>query len=155
MRRWLPAIALGALIAVGALALLWLVQPSAEPTAAARADALAAELRCPDCQGLAVADSPTSAAREIRRQIDELVATGASDEEVRAHFIARYGEWILLAPSSLLPWLVPFVAVAVGVLGLVAWLIIRGANPATAAPALPLTDAERRRLHEEAEALDA
>jgi len=155
MRRWLPAIALGALIAVGALALLWLVQPSAEPTAAARADALAAELRCPDCQGLAVADSPTSAAREIRRQIDELVATGASDDEVRAHFIARYGEWILLAPSSPLPWLVPFVVVAAGVLGLVAWLIIRGANPATSAPALPLTDAERRRLHEEAEALDA
>ena len=115
MRRWLPAIALGALIAVGALALLWLVQPSAEPTAAARADALAAELRCPDCQGLAVADSPTSAAREIRRQIDELVATGASDDEVRAHFIARYGEWILLAPSSPLPWLVPFVVVAAGV----------------------------------------
>ena len=45
--------------------------------------------------------------QEIRRQIDELVAGGASDAEVRDHFVARYGDWILLAPSSPLPWLVP------------------------------------------------
>jgi cytochrome c-type biogenesis protein CcmH len=155
MRRWLPAIALGALLAVGALAALWLLQPPAEPTTAARADALAAELRCPDCQGLAVADSPTSAAREIRRQIDELLAAGASDAEVRAHFTARYGEWILLAPSSPLPWLVPFGAVLAGVLGLGAWLVARGARPDAADAGPQLTDADRRRLHEEADALDA
>jgi len=154
MRRWLPAVALGSLIAVGAVALLWLLQPAAVPTATERADALTAELRCPDCQGLSVADSPTSAAREIRRQIEDLLAAGASDDEVRAHFTARYGEWILLAPSSPLTWILPFVAVAAGVLGLGAWLLSRRGDPA-AAGAPPLSDADRRRLHEEAEALDA
>ena len=100
MSRWLPAMALGAVLAVGGVAVLQAVQPARAPTDAQRAQALAAELRCPDCQGLSVADSPTTSAREIRRQIDELIAAGASDADVRSHFTARYGEWILLAPSS-------------------------------------------------------
>ncbi len=117
-----------------------------------RADALAAELRCPDCQGLSVADSQTASAREIRRQIDELVASGASDADVRAHFVDRYGEWILLAPTSPAAWILPFAALALGVGALAAWLVRRRPPP----PAqVTLDDETRRRLHDEAEALDA
>ena len=115
MMRWLPVIAAGSLLALAAVAVLAAVRPGQATTPDARADALAAELRCPDCQGLSVADSPTSSAREIRRQIDELIAAGASDDEVRAHFVARYGEWIRLAPSMALVWLVPFAVVLAGV----------------------------------------
>ena len=117
-----------------------------------RADALAAELRCPDCQGLSVADSQTASAREIRRQVDELVAAGATDDEVRAHFVDRYGEWILLAPTSPAAWILPFAALALGVAGLAAWLVRR--RPPPSAP-VTLDDETRRRLHDEAEALDA
>ena len=152
MRRWLPAIAAGCLLAVVAVAVLVSLRPSADRTAGERADALAGELRCPDCQGLSVADSPTASAQEIRRQIDELIAGGATDEEVRAHFVARYGEWIRLAPSAGAAWVIPFVVVAVGVLLLAAWLARRRPAASTAA-AIPAE--ERRRLHEEAEALDA
>ncbi len=114
MRRRLPAVAVGALLALLAiLAILWLAPVAA--TEPVRADALAAELRCPDCQGLSVADSQTASAREIRRQIDELVASGASDADVRAHFVDRYGEWILLAPTSPAAWILPFAALALGV----------------------------------------
>jgi len=151
MRRQLPAVALGALLAlVAILALLWLAPTVASE--ADRTDALAAELRCPDCQGLSVADSQTASAREIRRQIVELVASGASDAEVRAHFVDRYGEWILLAPTSPIAWILPFVALALGVAGLVAFLARR--RPAPAATAT-VDEATRRRLHDEAEALDA
>ncbi len=121
-------------------------------TPAQRADALAAGLRCPDCQGLSVADSPTRSAQEIRRQVEELVAGGASDDEVRAHFTARYGEWIRLAPSSPALWMIPFVAVIGGAAVLAAWL--RGRRGAVE-PAPPITAEERRRLHDEVEALDA
>ena len=152
MRSWPSAIAAGCLLALVAVAALVAVRPSADPTAAERADALAGELRCPDCQGLSVADSPTASAREIRRQIDELIAGGATDDEVRAHFVARYGEWIRLAPSSGAAWVIPFLVVAIGVLLLGAWLVRR--RPATP-PAGALPADERRRLHEEAEALDA
>ena len=153
MRRWLPIVALGFTIAVAGIVVTLVTAPVAAPTEAQRAAALAAELRCPDCQGLSVADSPTRSAREIRRQIDELVAGGATDEEVRAHFAARYGEWIRLAPSSPALWVVPFVAVAAGVAALAAW-IARQPRDRAATPS-EVSDEERRRVRDEAEALDA
>jgi cytochrome c-type biogenesis protein CcmH len=153
MSRWLPIVAAGCLLAVVALAAVLLLGPRAEPTTAQRADALAAELRCPDCQGLSVADSPTASAREIRRQIDELLAAGATDEEVRAHFVARYGEWIRLAPSSPLPWALPFVVLVLGVGALALWL--RGRRGPVPEDAPVIGAEQRRRLHEEAESLDA
>ena len=149
----MKAAALGGLLALVAIGIVLAFSQAGDATAAERTDALAAQLRCPDCQGLSVADSQTAAAREIRRQIDELVAGGASDDEVRAHFTSRYGQWILLAPSSPLVWLVPFAVVLAGLLGLATWLIRRRAPPAVAP--LPLTAEQRQRLHEEAEALDA
>lgn len=152
MRRWLPAVALGGLLALMALVAVPALRPGAEPSAIERVDALASELRCPDCQGLSVADSPTSSAQEIRRQISELVAAGAGDEEVRAHFVARYGQWILLAPSSVAYWLIPFVVVAAAAAGLVAWLARR--RPLVVG-SVALSDEQRRNLHEEVEALDA
>jgi cytochrome c-type biogenesis protein CcmH len=153
VRRQLPAVAIGALLALVALVAVAALGPGPAPTAAERADVLARQLRCPDCQGLSVADSPTSSAREIRRQIDELIASGASDAEVRAHFVARYGAWVLLAPASPLPWLVPIAVVLVGAAGLLTWLVRRRTPAALAATRL--TPEQRRRLHDEADALDA
>jgi cytochrome c-type biogenesis protein CcmH len=152
MRRQLPAVAIGAALAVVAiLAVLWLAPTVASD--AARTDALAAELRCPDCQGLSVADSQTAAAREIRRQVAELVASGATDEEVRNHFADRYGDWILLAPTSPIAWVIPLALLVVGVTALGAWLVRRGPGPGAEEKAID--DDMRRRLHEDAEALDA
>ena len=152
MRRWLvpgAAVALLAVVLVGALVL----PRSSAPTTGDRADALARELRCPDCQGLSVADSPTQSAVEIRRQIDELLASGASPDEVRAHFVARYGDWILLAPASPVLWAVPFLALALAAAGLVAWLVRARGRPRVAASRPD--DEVRQHLHDEAEALDA
>jgi cytochrome c-type biogenesis protein CcmH len=149
----MPAVALGAAVALVATVAALGLRPSAEPAAAARADALARELRCPDCQGLSVADSPTAAAGEIRRQIQELIADGADDDAVRAHFVARYGEWILLAPKAPAAWVIPFAAVLLAAGGLAAWLL---AGRRTTEPAgRGLTPEQRRRLREEVEALDA
>lgn len=151
MRSQLPAVAVGGALALLAmLAVLWIAAP--DQAARARTDALAAELRCPDCQGLSVRDSPTSSAAEIRRQVDALVAGGSTDAEVRAHFVGRYGQWILLAPSSPLPWVIPFLVVLAAAGGLVAWLALgRAPMPPSVAPSAE----ERRRLYEEAEAIDA
>lgn len=153
MRSWLPAVALGSLLALLALGAVLALRPADEPTAAERADRLAAELRCPDCQGLSVADSPTRSAQEIRRQIDGLVAEGATDDEVRDRFVARYGDWILLAPRSPAFWFIPFVVVLAGAAALAA-RILRGRRDAPSGTAA-LSAAERQRLHDEVEALDA
>jgi cytochrome c-type biogenesis protein CcmH len=149
MRSWWPLVGLGLVVAVVAVVLL---RPQPEASDAERARAIASGLRCPDCQGLSVADSPTAAAQEIQRKVDELVAAGATESDVRAYFVDRYGEWILLSPSAPLWWLVPFVAVAAGAAVLAVW-VARGRR--AAAPPAAVSADERRRLHEEAEALDA
>ena len=153
MTRWALPVGLGLALALAAVMAI-LAVGAGPRTPAERAEALAAELRCPDCQGLSVADSPTRSAQEIRRQIDELIAGGATNDGVRAHFTARYGEWIRLAPSAPALWVVPFAALALGVAGLAARLVrrMRGAKARVTAPP---SEEERRRLHDEAEALDA
>jgi cytochrome c-type biogenesis protein CcmH len=154
MRAWVPAAALGGLLAVVALAAFLALQPRAEPTAAERVEEISRGLRCPDCQGLSVADSPTASAQEIRRQIAALVADDATDEAVRDHFVARYGQWILLAPTSPVVWVIPFAVVLAGAAALGASLLARRRAPAPE-PGSSLTADERRRLREEVEALDA
>lgn len=152
MMRWLSFAALGGLAALALVAIVVAVQPGPEPAPVERAEAIARELRCPDCQGLSVADSPTRSAQEIRRQIDALVADGATADEVRDHFVARYGEWILLTPTSAAAWIIPFAVVLAGAIALAAWLAARRRTPP--APVEALTPEERGRLHAESEALD-
>lgn len=150
MRRLALPLAAGVLLALGGLAVVSLLRPSAASDAAT----LATELRCPDCEGLSVAESPTRSAAEIRRQVNALLADGATPDQVRQHFVDRYGEWILLSPRSPLPWLAPIALLALGVAGFWTWLR-RPRPPAPAPPAsAPRTDAARR-VADEAEALDA
>ena len=153
MRRIALPVAVAALLALGALVVLELMRPSAAPTRAEQARLIAAELRCPDCQALSVAESQTAGAAAIRRQIVEQLAAGRTPEQVRAYFVARYGEWILLAPRregfNLLVWVVPFAGLAVGLI-LVALLVVRWTRrSAPAAPTPPVDATVRERIAKE------
>ena len=156
MRTLAVPIAAGAMLALAALVGLTLVRPSIEPTRAELAHQIAAELRCPDCQGLSVADSPSGSATEIRSQIDDLLASGLSADQVRSHFVDRYGEWILLAPRAPIAWLLPGLLVLLGLAGLTAW-IWRGATRPEGGGVSPQSTqaADRDRVRGEAEQLDA
>jgi cytochrome c-type biogenesis protein CcmH len=154
VRRLALPMAIAALLALGALVLVDAVRPAAPLTSAEQAQQIAAELRCPDCQALSVAESQTAAAAAIRRQIVEQLAAGKAAAQVRAYFVERYGEWILLSPTSPLAWWLPPVAL-VGGIGLLAWWLRRGRSaPASADPAPP-GDALRGRIRDEVEQLDA
>lgn len=67
-------------------------------------DALAAEvgaeLRCPVCRNQSVIESSAELSREMQATIRAKLAAGESPEEVKAYFVSRYGEWILLKPSA-------------------------------------------------------
>lgn len=62
--------------------------------------AVAAELRCPVCQGLSLADSPSELSQEMKDVIRAQLAEGKSPDEVKAYFVSKYGEWILMQPKA-------------------------------------------------------
>ena len=113
-------------IAVIAFALLALLGAAGRPATAQNAKPvseetvydIAAHLRCVVCQSLSVADSPSEMASQMRAIIRERLAAGESPADVQRYFVDRYGDWILLAPPrrgfNLLVWLLPLVAVVVG-----------------------------------------
>ncbi|MFQ6672179.1 MAG: cytochrome c-type biogenesis protein CcmH, partial [Candidatus Tectimicrobiota bacterium] len=72
---------------------------------------VAKELRCPICQNLSVADSPTALASQMRALIAEKLAAGESPEAVKDYFTTKYGDWVLLRPKregfTWLVWLLP------------------------------------------------
>jgi cytochrome c-type biogenesis protein CcmH len=88
-----------------------------------RINAIAETIRCPTCQGEAVADSNAPTSREIRRDIALRVREGQTDQQIRAYYAESYGQDILLTPSSTgvasLVWVLPVVAVAAAAAGLV------------------------------------
>lgn len=152
-RLLLPLAGVAVLVVVAVVAVGSLAAPA--PTDdAARARALAAELRCPDCQALSVAESRTAAAAAIRAEIEAQVAAGRSDAEIRAHFVDRYGSWILLVPADPLIWILPVAALLAGAAGLVIWLHRGRSSEPVAAAATGPVDGERRRIRDELEALD-
>ena len=89
----------------------------------ARTSEVARGLRCPVCQGVSINDSPAELALQLRAVVREQLAAGKSPDEVRAYFVARYGEWVLLAPEptgfNLLAYTLPALLLVGGSLGIV------------------------------------
>jgi len=118
----------GRAISVSILVLLmFIVSPLSAASIEEQVQQVTAELRCPVCQGLSVADSPSRMANQMRDLIRERLKAGESPEAVKAYFVERYGEWILLSPKqegfNLLVWVLPFLGLGGGAVGL--FLVLR------------------------------
>ncbi|HEX9443142.1 MAG TPA: cytochrome c-type biogenesis protein CcmH [Candidatus Binatia bacterium] len=109
---------------------------------------IAAELRCPVCQNLSVADSPSELAQQMRALVREQLEQGKSPDEVKKFFVSKYGDWVLLAPPArgvgLLLWILPGAAALAGV-ALVAVVLRRRVGKKAAAPAEAPGDSDSRR----------
>lgn len=138
----LLAVVLGLALVVGARG------DGRPPTAAQRAERIAAEVRCPTCQGLAVSESDAPASVAVRDEIRRRVTAGESDDEVRAYLVSRYGRDILLVPEgtgvAALVWALPVAALVCAGAGLALAFRRWGSRP-RAAPS-----AEDRLLVEQA-----
>ncbi|MBI3609127.1 MAG: cytochrome c-type biogenesis protein CcmH [Nitrospirae bacterium] len=79
---------------------------------------IAKTLRCTICQNESIWESQAELAHQMRDIIKERLMKGESPDEIRAYFLSRYGDYILLAPQkSGLNWLLwggPFALLAVG-----------------------------------------
>jgi len=123
--RW-PWVALAALVVVMVVVLVARSRPDNSPSA--RVNRLEHELACPICEGQSVADSNSLEAQGIRVEIPQLVAQGKTDAQIRAYYVARYGDKMQEIPDDsgigLVVWLVPAIALILG-LGGIALLLRR------------------------------
>ncbi len=103
-----------------------------------RADEVAGLLRCPVCQGLSVADSPSTMASNMRAQVKDLVAAGYDEEQVLSYFERSYGEFVRLKPPlrgvNWLVWLAPLLGLVLGAV-VIAWALRAPRAAAAEAPA--------------------
>lgn len=79
---------------------------------------ISAELRCPVCQGLAIGDSPSIMAANMKAQVRELLERGYTEQQILSYFEKSYGQFVLLKPKfqglNALVWILPVLALAAG-----------------------------------------
>jgi len=84
---------------------------------------LARQLRCLVCQNQDLADSDADLAKDLRKQVFEMMRAGKSDAEIKDFLVARYNDFVLydppLKPGTWLLWFTPFALVALGAIALV------------------------------------
>ena len=114
-----------------------------------RTQEISATLRCPVCQGLSIADSPSEMAINMRTEVRSMLERGYTREQIEAHFVSSYGEFVLLKPRNALVWILPVVAlIAGGVLVVVKLRALSNAPSPSFNPRVQPVDPDLARVRE-------
>jgi len=109
---WLPPVALAVIE----------TYEFSSPDLEVRYHQLSQELRCPKCQNQNIADSNAPIARDLRVVLYEQLEQGATDDEILAYMVARYGEFVRYRPgvdrNTVLLWAAPGLLLTLGAAGL-------------------------------------
>jgi cytochrome c-type biogenesis protein CcmH len=147
IRAGLLALALLAAVPAGA------VQPDevlSDPVLESRARELSKGLRCLVCRNESIDESHADLARDLRLLLRERLVAGDSDDEAMTFIVDRYGEYVLLTPttggSNLILWIAGPAMLGAG--GLIAALYLRRRRRGDGPGAEALTEDESRRLDE-------
>ncbi len=120
-----------------------------DPQLEQRARDISKGLRCVVCQNESIDESNADLAKDLRILVRDRLQAGDTNDEVVEYVVARYGEFVLLAPRfglhTLLLWITPVLLLLFGLM--LAYKVFRGRHaqlqPGTPQP---LSDAERDRL---------
>ncbi len=117
------AIAASVLIAVMALSHACLTTTNPDvPEAERRASALNKAIMCPVCPGESIDQSQNALAVQMRAIVDEKLAEGWSERQIKDFFVERYGPSVLLEPPAagfgIAAWLIPPLAFALAIASL-------------------------------------
>ncbi|MCH8896520.1 MAG: cytochrome c-type biogenesis protein CcmH [Proteobacteria bacterium] len=89
-----------------------------DPELQARYETLNRELRCLVCQNQPISDSNAPLAKDLRRQVREMLLSGSSDREIYSYMTDRYGDFVLYRPPfakrTWLLWLAPGIFLLLG-----------------------------------------
>lgn len=90
-------------------------------------NAVARELWCPLCNGVRLDNCELQACVQMKEVIAQKLVAGESTDQIKAYFVAQYGDVVLGQPSregfNLIVWLFPILATVVG-LGWIAYLVL-------------------------------
>lgn len=115
--------------------------PLTGPQIERRTMEISSELRCPVCQGLAIGDSPSQMAANMKAQVRELLERGYTEQQILSYFEKSYGQFVLLKPKfqgvNALVWILPVLALAAGFV-----LVVTKARKLETAPAKVTATAE-------------
>lgn len=120
------------------------------PALEARARDISKGLRCLVCQNESIDDSNASLARDLRLLVRERLVEGDSNDEVVEFIVDRYGEFVLLKPTTggwnWLLWAAgPILFVFALIVG---GFYLRGRSRAEPATETGLSETERARLRQ-------
>ena len=112
-----------------------------------RSQDLQRKLRCLVCQNQSIAESNAELASDLRRQIDDLIAAGRTDEEIVSFMTERYGDFVLyqppLKPTTYLLWTGPILMLLIA--GIAFWRLSGRKSSASDAAKLTSEECERAR----------
>ena len=80
-----------------------------------RTHEVASLLRCPVCQGMSVADSPSTVALDMKQHVREMLSRGYTQEQILNYFEQSYGQFVLLKPKNPFVWVLPIVVLLLGI----------------------------------------
>jgi cytochrome c-type biogenesis protein CcmH len=120
-----------------------------DPQLEQRARDISKGLRCVVCQNESIDESNADLAKDLRILVRDRLQAGDTNDEVVEYVVARYGEFVLLAPRfglhTLLLWITPVLLLLFGLM--LAYKVFRGRHaqlePGTPQP---LSDVERDHL---------
>lgn len=114
-----------------------------------RAREVGYQLRCVVCQNQSIEDSDAKLAEDMRIEVREQIAAGASNEDVIAYMRNNYGDYVLLKPpvqpNTYALWFLPAFLILFGFI----WFIRRAKRKPMAAQAQPDLTSEDKSLLED------
>lgn len=121
------------------------------------ANDIAQEIMSPYCPGVTLHDCPSEAAQNMRERIAGWAEDGWSKDRILDHLESQWGDVIRATPptegAGLLAWLLPGLALAVGIV-LVVWAV-RSMARRRPPPPPPVSQSDRSRLEKELHELRA
>ena len=109
------------------------------PVTADDINAVAKQMYCPVCENIPLDVCPTDACQQWRQEIGVQLGEGKTPDEIKANFVARYGDRVVGTPedptlralSLVTPWIVAVFAILIA-----GWIVFRWRRNRQIAPKL-------------------